>query len=194
MAYYGISKALAILALALAFCVHGALSGGVECENLNEDSCAFAVSSSGKRCFLERSVRRSGEEAYECRTSEIDAGGKLKDWVESQQCVDDCGLERTVLGISSDSLLEADFRQKLCSPQCYGGCPNIVDLYFSLAAAEGIFLPKYCEEQGGKARRGMAEIRSSGLTVASGPIESGSADGGFVPHKLMLGPAMPPYN
>ncbi|KAF7147004.1 hypothetical protein RHSIM_Rhsim03G0186700 [Rhododendron simsii] len=49
--------------------------------------------------------------------------------------MDACGLGRSVLGISSDSLLEAHFLQKLCSTQCYNSCPNIVDLYFNLAAA-----------------------------------------------------------
>ncbi|KAH7854761.1 hypothetical protein Vadar_017508 [Vaccinium darrowii] len=73
--------------------------GAIECENLNKDSCVFAVSSSGKRCVLEKSVKRSGEESYTCRASEIEAD-KLKDWVETDQCIDACGLERTVLGIS----------------------------------------------------------------------------------------------
>ena len=110
--------------------------GGTTCENLNKDTCAFAVSSSGKRCVLEKHVRRSGEEAYVCRTSEIEAD-KVKDWVESDQCIEACGLDRKSLGISSDSLLECGFTRKLCSTQCYNGCPNIVDLYFNLAAGEG---------------------------------------------------------
>ena len=113
--------------------------GGIACENLNKDSCAFAVSSSGKRCVLEKSVRRSGEEVYTCRTSEIEAD-KLKDWIETNKCVESCGLDRNALGISSDSLLESHFTQKLCSPQCYDSCPNIVDLYFNLAAGEGNFI------------------------------------------------------
>ncbi|KAF5947310.1 hypothetical protein HYC85_013267 [Camellia sinensis] len=139
MASYISSKALAILALALAFCVQGSIGGGIECENLNKDSCAFAVSSSSKRCVLEKTVKRSGEEAYTCRTSEIEAD-KLKDWIENDQCIEACGLDRTMLGISSDSLLESQFTHKLCSTQCYDSCPNIVDLYFNLAAGEGTFL------------------------------------------------------
>lgn len=110
--------------------------GGITCENLNKDTCAFAVSSSSKRCVLEKHVRRSGEEAYVCRTSEIEAD-KVKDWVESDQCIEACGLDRKSLGISSDSLLECGFTHKLCSTQCYNSCPNIVDLYFNLAAGEG---------------------------------------------------------
>ncbi|XAR53597.1 hypothetical protein NMG60_11022211 [Bertholletia excelsa] len=158
---------LAVLALALVVSVQSAIGGGIECENLNKDSCAFAVSSSGKRCVLEKQVRRSGEEAYTCRTSEI-AADQLNDWVETDSCVEACGLERTALGISSDSLLEPQFTQKLCSPQCFHGCPNIIDLYFNLAAGEGVFLPKLCEARGKDARRGLVEMRSSGY-VAPGP-------------------------
>ncbi|KAH7854869.1 hypothetical protein Vadar_018589 [Vaccinium darrowii] len=132
------------------------------------------------RCVLEKSVKRCGEESYTCRASEIEAD-KLKDWVETDQCIDACGLERTVLGISSDSLLEAHFLQKLCSTQCYDSCPNIVDLYFNLAAGEGVFLPKLCETRGENVRRGLAEIKSSGY-VAPRPK-------GVHPVKYMVAPA-----
>lgn len=33
----------------------------------------------------------------------------------------------------------------------------------------GVFLPKLCEAEGGNARRGMAELKSSGI-VAPGPV------------------------
>ncbi|KAA8539922.1 hypothetical protein F0562_026614 [Nyssa sinensis] len=185
MASYNSLKTLAILALALSFCVQGSL-GGIECENLNKDSCAFAVSSSGKRCVLEKDVRRSGEEVYTCRASEIEAD-KLKDWIETDECIEACGLDRNALGVSSDSLLESHFTRKLCSSHCYDSCPNIVDLYFNLAAGEGVFLPKLCEAQGANARRKMAEIKSSGY-VAPAP-----ESGGVLPVKYMVAPAMAPY-
>ncbi|KAI6672355.1 hypothetical protein NL676_000261 [Syzygium grande] len=137
---------LALLALAIAFCVQGTL-GDIACENLDHGSCAFAVSSTGKRCVLEK-----------------------QDYIETDECIAACGLDRKTLGVSSDSLLESHFTQKLCSSGCSENCPNIVDLYFSLAAGEGVFLPKLCEAQRGIARRGMAEIRSSG-DVAPGPIQ-----------------------
>lgn len=108
------------------------------CENLDQDTCAFAVSSSGKRCVLEKQVKRSGQEVYSCRTSDIEAD-KLSDWIETEQCIKACGLDRKTFGISSDSLLDSSFTQKLCSPQCYNNCPNIVDLHFNLAAGEGEF-------------------------------------------------------
>ncbi|TYI53056.1 hypothetical protein E1A91_D12G291800v1 [Gossypium mustelinum] len=122
----------------------------------------------GKRCVLEKHVKRSCEEEYICRTSEIEAD-KINNWIETDQCVKSCGLDRKSFGISSDSLLESCFTSMLCSPQCYNGCPNVIDLYFNLAAGEGIFLPKLCEAQKGNIRRGMSEIRSSGM-VAPGPV------------------------
>jgi len=90
---------------------------------------------------LEKSVKRTGEEAYTCRTSEIEAD-RLRNWIETDQCIKACGLDRKSLGISSDTLLESRFAQQLCSPQCYDSCPNVVDLYFNLAAAEGNLINK----------------------------------------------------
>ncbi|KAK3017603.1 hypothetical protein RJ639_004837 [Escallonia herrerae] len=166
-------------------------AGIIACENLNKDSGAFAVSSSGKRRVLKKSMKKSGEEAYTCSTSEIEAD-KLKDWLETDKCIEACGLNRDVLGILSDSLLDHHFMQKLCSLQCYGSCPNIVDLYFSLAAGEEVYLPKLCEAvQGANSHREMTEIKSSGF-VTPKPV-SGVA----LPIKSMVAPmvapAMPPY-
>ncbi|KAM7465143.1 hypothetical protein LguiB_012705 [Lonicera macranthoides] len=189
----------AILALAFAFCLQGTL-GSIECENLNKDSCAFAVSSNGKRCVLEKHLRRSGVEVYDCHTSEIEAD-KLKDWIETDECLKACSLDRNVLGISSDSLLESHFTQSLCSPQCFNSCPNIVDLYFNLAAGEGVYLPKLCESMGEKTRRGMQEINSSGF-VAPGPVSKlssskhgapGPISGKKMSENHVAAPAMAPY-
>ncbi|KAK9147532.1 hypothetical protein Scep_006289 [Stephania cephalantha] len=171
---------IALIALAL----HGqvTLGAAVTCEKLDQSACAFAVSSSGTRCVLEKHVTRSGLEVFECRTSEIEADISLKDYVESEECIKACGVDRNSLGISSDSLLDSRFTQKLCSPPCYTGCPNIVDLYFNLAAGGRgdirlcAFLPKLCENQKGEnARREMSEIKSSGNVVAPGPLSALSA-------------------
>lgn len=148
--------------------------GEVTCEQLDQKRCAFAVSSTGKRCVLEKRIKRSGKEMYTCRASNIEAE-KLKDWIESDHCINACGLDRNTLGISSDSLMETCFKQKLCSSPCHHTCPNIVDLYFNLAAGEGVFLPKLCESQNQNviSRRGMSQIRSSGHhEVAPGPLYS----------------------
>lgn len=163
MASFSYLKTLISLALALMLSVQCVL-GAVTCEHLEKNTCAFAVSSSGKRCVLEKQITGGRQEEYTCRASEIEAD-KLKDWIESDQCIEACGLHRNTLGISSDSLLESHFTQKLCSFQCYQGCPNIIDLYFNLAAGEGVFLPKLCKAQGANARREMAEIRSSGFAT-----------------------------
>ncbi|XP_042031531.1 uncharacterized protein LOC121778280 [Salvia splendens] len=169
------------LLLALALLVQAAF-GNIECENLEKESCAYAVSSTGKRCVLEKQVRRSGAEEYACTASDIDAD-KVKNWIESDECIEACGLDRSELGISSDSLLEARFAKQLCSNRCYDNCPNIVDLYFNLAAGEGVYLPKFCEARGANARREMAEIKSSGY--AESPIDDNSAT-------FFGSPALPP--
>lgn len=163
-------KVITCMALALILCVQSTL-GGITCDHLDKNTCAFAVSSTGTRCVLEKHVRRGGKEEYTCRSSEIEAES-LKDWIETDQCIKSCGLDRDTLGISSDALLDSHFTQQLCSSQCYQGCPNIVDLYFNLAAGEGVFLPTLCKATHEvNARREMAEIRSSGIP-APGP-ESG---------------------
>ncbi|PIN03765.1 hypothetical protein CDL12_18475 [Handroanthus impetiginosus] len=187
MASQAISKTLILLVLAIALFAQATV-GNIECENLNKDSCAYAVSSSGKRCVLEKHVRRSGEEVYACGTSEIEAD-KVKDMIETEECISACGVDRNALGISSDSLLESRFVRKLCSNECYRGCPNIVDLYFNLAAGEGIYLPKFCQAQGANARRGMAEIKSSGY-VAPAP---GSPE--YYPNNVEFSsaPSLAPY-
>ncbi|KAG7537622.1 PAR1 [Arabidopsis suecica] len=156
--------------LLLAIYSQTTLGHDVKCENLDEDTCAFAVSSTGKRCVLEKSVRRSGIEVYTCRSSEIEAD-KVTNIIESDECIKECGLDRKSLGISSDALLESQFTQKLCSVKCLNQCPNVVDLFFNLAAGEGVYLPKLCESQEGKSRRAMSEIRSSGIVMDTlGPV------------------------
>ncbi|XP_031483849.1 uncharacterized protein LOC116253222 [Nymphaea colorata] len=152
----GIASMLAIQ------CVYGEIA----CENLPTEMCAFSVSSAGMRCVLEK--YNYGEEVkLQCRTSQVKADD-IAGWVESDGCVEACGVDRSSVGISSDSLMERQFLERLCSDPCYGGCPNIVDLYFKLAAAEGIFLPKLCESLKDNPRRGMFETLSSGF-VAPAP-------------------------
>ncbi|XP_038886300.1 uncharacterized protein LOC120076518 [Benincasa hispida] len=145
----------------------------IKCEALEKSKYAFAVSWSEKRCVLEKTVKRGGGEAFTCQTSEIMEVKELRNRVETEECVQGCGLDRNTLGISSDSLLDARFTHTLCSSRCYDHCPNVVHLFFNLAAAEGLFLPKLCKAQGGNVKGEMSEIRSSGM-VASGSIQSAS--------------------
>ncbi|XP_010553064.1 PREDICTED: uncharacterized protein LOC104823275 [Tarenaya hassleriana] len=132
------------------------------CEDLPEDICAFSISGAGKRCLLETEARFAGGVDFRCRTSEIEVG-RMTNYVESDACVHACGVDRRSVGISSDGLLDPDFTAKLCSPECFDNCPNIVDLYFNLAAGEGAFLPDVCAARRANPHRTMVEILSSGL-------------------------------
>ncbi|XVE76481.1 hypothetical protein DITRI_Ditri12bG0176700 [Diplodiscus trichospermus] len=143
------------------------------CEDLPKDVCAFSIASSGKRCLLETAVEKDAKVEYQCRTSEV-VVERMAEYIESDECVRACGVDRNSVGISSDSLLEPQFTAKLCAPACYQKCPNIIDLYFNLAAGEGVFLPDLCQAQRINPRRTMVElILSSGATP--GPVSSESA-------------------
>jgi PAR1 protein len=109
---------------------------GIVCEELPEDLCAFSISSSGRRCVLESSTN-GGASRYQCRTSEVVVTNYMSDWIETDECISACGLDRNTVGISSDALLERNFREKLCSTACNQGCPNISELYSNLASGEG---------------------------------------------------------
>lgn len=111
-------------------------TGELVCEELSVDVCAFSIASSGKRCLLETSETKEGKFEYQCRTSEVVVEW-MADYIETDKCINACGLDRNSVGIASDALLEPQFTAKLCSPACYQKCPNIVDLYFNMAAGEG---------------------------------------------------------
>ncbi|KAK9158952.1 hypothetical protein Scep_005526 [Stephania cephalantha] len=145
--------------------------GEIVCENLSKDLCSFAIASSGKRCLLENSAGKNGAVEYQCRTSEV-VVESMAEWIETDECVKACGVDRNAVGISSDSLLEPQLAAKLCSPACFQNCPNIVDLYFNLAAGEGVFLPDLCEAQRVSPHRAMLELLSSG--AAPGPVSAES--------------------
>ncbi|GLT52671.1 hypothetical protein SLA2020_259960 [Shorea laevis] len=134
------------------------------CDDLPKELCAFSIASSGKRCLLETYIEGDGNVEYQCRTSEVVVVG-MAGCMETDDCVAACGVDRNSVGISSDSLLEPQFATKLCSPACYQKCPNIIDLYFNLAAGEGTYLPALCEAQRSNPRRSMlllTSLRSSG--------------------------------
>lgn len=157
-----------LLLVASLFQIPGSL-GEMVCEDLPIDHCAFSISSSGKRCVLEHYVNRQGRKEYQCKTSEV-VVERMSEYIETDECVRACGVDRKTVGISSDALLEPQFISKLCSPTCYQKCPNIVDLYFNLAAGEGGYLPFLCENQRRNPRRAMVELMSSG--AAPGPVSA----------------------
>ncbi|XP_011073214.1 uncharacterized protein LOC105158237 [Sesamum indicum] len=136
----------------------------VICENLPTNLCSFAIASSGKRCVLENC---KNAQEKKCKTSEV-VVDKLSGYIETDQCVKACGVCRESVGISSDTFLSSEFTARLCSPACYHNCPNIIDLFFNLAAGEGVSLPALCKNQEEKHRE-MLAILSSG-DVIPGPV------------------------
>ncbi|CAA2993890.1 uncharacterized protein LOC111403282 [Olea europaea var. sylvestris] len=149
--------------------------GEVICETLPTNLCSFAIASSGKRCVLENYRNQEGKLEYTCKTSEV-VVERIAGYIESDQCVNACGVDRSFVGISSDAFLAPQFTASLCSPACYQNCPNIVDLYFNLAAGEGVYLPAVCEKQKSNPRRAMLALLSSGGGAAPGPVATDSAD------------------
>ncbi|CAN1135034.1 hypothetical protein LINPERHAP2_LOCUS8622, partial [Linum perenne] len=152
--------------------LHSSLASEIVCEELSKEVCAFSISSSGKRCLLETysAPRDSDMVEMQCRTSEIMVE-RMAGHIETDECVNACGVDRNSVGISSDSLMETQFTAKLCSPACYSKCPNIVDLYFNLAAGEGAFLPDICTASRSNPHRSMIQLMSSG-SAAFAPIAS----------------------
>lgn len=138
-------------------------AGELVCEELPTDLCSFSVASSGKRCLLEKWTSADGAVELQCKTSEVVVEG-MSSWIETEACIHACGVDKNSIGISSDSLLDPHFTAHLCSPPCFDNCPNILDLYFNLASAEGGFLPDLCSDT----RRAMSQLLSSG--AVSGPI------------------------
>ncbi|XP_050226503.1 uncharacterized protein LOC126676360 [Mercurialis annua] len=161
-------RSLALVLFLSSLFLHAAI-GELICEDLPQDVCAFSIATSGKRCLLETNAKADGKVEYQCRTSEV-VVERMADYIESDECINACGVDRNSVGISSDALLEPLFTANLCSTACYNQCPNIVDLYFNLAAGEGAFLPDLCDAARSNPHRSMIQLMSSG--VAAGPISS----------------------
>ncbi|KAM2088797.1 hypothetical protein ACFX1T_032830 [Malus domestica] len=119
--------------------------------------------------------KKDGSIEYQCRTSEV--------VVE--------GVAEKSVGISSDTLLEPQFMAKLCSAPCYQKCPNIADLYFNLAAGEGVFLPDICGKQRSNPHRAMIALMSSGEASPS-PYGSQLPSGLSVAYPPSEGESLPP--
>jgi len=162
------SLLLTISALILLISLHG-VYGGIVCEKLPVEVCAFSMSSSGARCVLEKSILGDDNVQYECQTSDVIAEN-INELIETEECMNACGVERMTVGISTDTLAERGFTNKLCAQRCYNNCPNIIDLYFNLAAGEGIYLPRLCEAHRSGDRRIISEVISqsrSSITAES---------------------------
>lgn len=140
-----------IFALLLLAC--NPVSGNIDCEELPIQKCAFAVATSGARCVLEKYIAPTDETPeYKCQTSVILAERPVE-WIETDECIKSCGLQRLSVGLSTDGLHEREFTTKLCLSDCRSKCPNINDLYTKLAEEEGINLASVCESLKPKPRR-----------------------------------------
>lgn len=138
------------------------------CEELPVGLCSFSIASSGRRCVLETLQSDGGDLEFQCKTSEVTAMD-MPAYIETDECVSACGVNRRSVGISSDTLLETQFTLKLCSPHCYYNCPNIVDLYQNLAV--GVSLSELCKSQTSSSRRSVIQLQSSSA-AASGPVSA----------------------
>ncbi|XP_073297000.1 uncharacterized protein [Primulina huaijiensis] len=165
---YSSMKLPLVIFLACSLFLHGIMAELI-CENLPTELCALSIASSGKRCVLETYINEASNKKYTCKTSEVLAD-KLSGYIENDQCVAACGVDRESVGISSDAFLKPGFTASLCSPECYENCPNIVDLYYNLAAGEAAeFLPELCAKQKSSSHRGMYGILSDGYAAVDAP-------------------------
>eukprot|EP00250_Pteridium_aquilinum_P005348 c15457_g1_i1 orf=154-693(-) len=140
------------------------ISGKMLCEDLPVDFCAFSVSTTGSRCVLEKRILTNGNVEYECQTSQVVAD-MFAEWMETDECIQSCGLDRMSVGISSDALVERGFAKVVCSRACQNNCPNVIDLFTNLAAGEGVQLEQVCEAQAKSARREMREVSWASLSA-----------------------------
>ncbi|CAL1402172.1 unnamed protein product [Linum trigynum] len=159
-------KMITLFALSSLLILNGAI-GDLICEELPVELCAYSISDTGKRCVLENYLARKGMVKYQCKTSEV-VMETMSGWIEAEACINDCGLDRNVVGISSDYLLSPNFVAKLCSQPCFSYCPNILDLYSNLAQAEGMNLHDICIRGNAVSRRALYIL----------PKSSGGVDGG----------------
>ncbi|KAM7501842.1 hypothetical protein LguiB_000746 [Lonicera macranthoides] len=181
-----------VLFLVFSLFLKGAL-GEIICKELPVSTCSFSVASSGKRCLLETYTSTKGATEFQCKTSEVYVK-IIGEMIESDACVNACGVDRKSVGMSSDSLMEPHFTAKLCSPACYKNCPNIVDLYYNLALGEGVFLPDLCKAQQNMPRRAMSQLLSSGaasgwISAAVAPISAAASS--WISASVAPAPAAP---
>ncbi|CAI0540323.1 unnamed protein product [Linum tenue] len=172
-------KTIALFALSSLLIFKGAV-GDLMCEELPVELCAYSISDAGKRCVLENYLARKGIVKYQCKTSEV-VVETMSGWIETEACINDCGLDRNAVGISSDYLLSPNFVAKLCSQPCSSYCPNILDLYSNLAQAEGMNLHDICSRGDGAPRRALYDQpRSSGAAFDGGAMGTAGEEDGAI--------------
>ncbi|OAE24158.1 hypothetical protein AXG93_2752s1730 [Marchantia polymorpha subsp. ruderalis] len=129
-----------------------------DCELLPKEECAFAIGQRGFRCLLETSIGLDGLIIHHCQTSDIEWTTDADDLrrelrsirsgghIESDECLEACGLDRLTVGISTDGLQTGAFKEKICSEDCRHNCPQVISLYNIIYAEEGEELGQVCEE------------------------------------------------
>jgi hypothetical protein len=136
----------------------------LECQMLPIEECAFSVSYDGHRCVLEKSL---GSDVHVCETSNVKAGEESPvEYIESNECVEACGVERMTVGFSTDELSSHAFITKMCSRACRNNCVNLVDLYSNIIAGEGLTLSEFCGEQ----RRAQLIASRRLISTAAAPV------------------------
>jgi hypothetical protein len=136
----------------------------LECKMLPVEECAFAVSYSGHRCVLEKTL---GSDQHVCEISNVKAGDEAPvEYIESNECVEACGVDRMTIGFSTDELTSNSFIRKLCSRACRNTCVNLIDIYSNIIAGEGLTLSEFCGEQ----RRAQLIASRRLIGVAEAPV------------------------
>ncbi|CAI0475489.1 unnamed protein product [Linum tenue] len=172
-------KMIAFFTLSSLLILNGAL-GDMMCEELPVELCAYSISDAGKRCVLENYLARKRMVKYQCKTSEV-VMETMSGWIETEACINDCGLDRKAVGISSDYLLSPNFVAKLCSQPCFSYCPNILDLYSNLAQAEGMNLHDICNTGNGAPRRILYnQPKSSSAAIDGGAMGTAEEGNGAI--------------
>ncbi|XP_059065714.1 uncharacterized protein LOC131857331 [Cryptomeria japonica] len=141
----------------------------LQCEELVIYNCAFAVSSTGNRCLLEKYAGEDGTIDLKCQTSKIMADTDTKPWIESEECINSCGLHKITVGLSTDALDDKKTLKKICSSFCQRSCTNIFHLFTNLAAEEGTDLQRLCKSKSWFTRKVVAEVPAA---TPHSPIEN----------------------
>ncbi|KAG6548918.1 hypothetical protein Mapa_009681 [Marchantia paleacea] len=136
---YSCRSIVLLLLLSLRQVTLGQGASTLRCHMLPAEECAFAVDSSGKRCVLMEYNDAAVSIVRSCETSDISVGDDSPtEYIETEQCVRACGVQKMTIGFARSTNLPTDqFMLKLCSWECKHNCPNLVDLYNTVAMVVG---------------------------------------------------------
>ncbi|CAM6100472.1 unnamed protein product [Calypogeia fissa] len=108
-----------------------------------------------------------GSSSCATQTSNVKAGDKgLVEYIESNECVEACRVDRMTIGFSTDELTSNSFIKKLCSRACRNTCVNLIDIYSNIIVGEGLTLSEFCGEQ----RRAQLIASRRLIDIAQAPV------------------------